>query len=48
MSSFHNFEEYRRIEQKIRDLSKKLVTLEKERDELERKKRLEIFFNNEK
>ena len=47
MSDSFNFEEFREIEQKIRNISRRIESLEKERDELKRKKTLEKFFNNE-
>ena len=47
MSDSFNFEEFREIEQKIRNISRSIESLEKERDELKRKKTLEKFFNNE-
>ena len=47
MRNSFNFEEFREIEQKIRKISKKINSLEKERDELKHKKSLESFFNEE-
>lgn len=47
MSDSFDFEEYRKIELKIRDLTKKILTLEKERDELKRKKAMEKYLNYE-
>jgi len=47
MSDSFNFETYREIEKKIQDISRKIETLEKEREELKCKKTLEDFFGKE-
>ena len=41
-----NFEEYRKIELRIRELSKKKEFIEKERDELKRRRKIQALFSN--
>jgi len=45
MSDSFNFREFREIEQKIRNISKRIKSLEKERDDLRLKKAMENYFN---
>jgi len=46
MSDSFDFEEYRKIELRIRELSKKIEVHEKERDEVNRRKRIEPIFSD--
>lgn len=45
MSDSFNFREFKEIEQKIRNISKRIKSLEKERDDLRLKKAMENYFN---
>ena len=47
MSDLFKFEEYREIELKVRDLTKRIKALKKEREELLRNKVLNSYFKND-
>ena len=46
MNETFNFEEYRKIELKIRELSKKIEYFKRERDELKRRREIRAMFSD--